>query len=344
MAALLLALATVLQVPSDPPRLTVDLASDTVLIGEPFGLRLEVGGVRGEHVVFPELPDTGAITALGPRASARRGDPVRSAEYELVAWETGDLRLPRAIVRVESDGGVRRLQVPERTVHVRSVLPAGAEPESLSWRPARKVIGPNWSVAEKVLAVLAALALVLAVIVVGRRLRRSAPSDRPVVVRTPRERALESLDALSASDLLEIGELKAFYSELSHIVRVFLAESDSLWGLDLTTAELVRMVARDGVGEYDLSVIADLLVEADLVKFARRRPTPERGRQALERSRAWVAAFHRRVPEPEPDVAARDVAAGEDASGDAAAGGAAAGDGAPDAARGDPKGEPAADD
>jgi hypothetical protein len=44
-------------------------------------------------------------------------------------------------------------------------------------------------------------------------------------------------------------------------------------------------------------LLGELLVEADLVKFARRRPSPEEAAYSLESVRRWIAEFELPVEE-----------------------------------------------
>ncbi|NIR45570.1 MAG: hypothetical protein GWN99_14230, partial [Gemmatimonadetes bacterium] len=254
------------------------------------------------RVSFPELPDTGALAALGPPRTA--GDEpagTRTAHYQLTAWQLGQLELPEAALIVNPDGAERAIPFPEVIVQVVSALPEGADADTLAWKPPADVIGGNWSLGEK----LAAAALLVALFVVGAlylRRRGAAEPVSPPPTKTPRERALEAFDGLLESGLIEAGELKGFYSGVSQVLRQFLAESDPAWGLDLTTREILAEVARDGVTAEAHARLQVLLKEADQVKFARRRPSRIRAGRALEAARDWVADFVRLEPAPEPGV------------------------------------------
>lgn len=277
------------------PTITVELIPDTVYIGDRLTLEVAVTGLEAvDELAFPSFPDTGAVTALsGPRVRTLPEGGGQSAEYTLSAWRPGDQELPAVAVRVQERGAERLLPLPSTRLHVRSTLPPQADSDTLSWKPARGVLGSNWSLLEKLLAGFLILALGAAVLYWIRRRQRLPVAPRRPAEPSPRERAIARLGALEDSDLLEAGELKAFYSELSGVLRGFLAESDVLWGLELTTSELLMAVARDGVNEGDLASLAELLVEADLVKFARRRPSRERARTVLAEGRRWVEEFAR---------------------------------------------------
>ncbi len=173
------------------------------------------------------------------------------------------------------------------------------------------MVGANWSLAEKLAAAGLALALILATLLYVRRRRAVGQPFPGIPGKSPRERALGALEILAASGLLDVGELKAFYSELSRVMREFLADSERRWGNDLTTSELLMEVAKDGVSHADMQTIADLLVEADLVKFARRRPAAGRSEMALQRARIWIESFER------PSAVAPGAAEGRGTEGEA---------------------------
>lgn len=302
MSLLFVVVALIAQVSAGDPAAAIqvqaEVSHDSVRIGEPLTLMVTVSGVVGAaDVEFPSLPDSGAITALGPPSLLPdRGG--RSARYELAAWEFGDLTLPPADVRVVTDAAELLIPLPVVSLHVVSVLPADADVDTLAWKPAADVMGPNWGTGEKLAALGLALALAVATVLYLRRRAEVQPVPLPPA-RSARAVALEALEWLEASGMIEAGELKGFFSALSHILREFLARTDGGWGLDLTTAELMALVGMDGVPENQVRSLGGLLDRADMVKFARQRPTRAQAGRALDAARHWLSSFERAVPEPE---------------------------------------------
>ncbi len=302
MNALALALAFLaVQMPDgqDAVRVAAQLTPDSARIGQRVTLTLTVSEVpAGAEVVFPELPDTGAVSALAPpaRLTGAPAAGVWRARYELAAWSLGELQLPAAEVRVLADESEQRIPIPQLTLQVISVLPA-AGLDTLTWKPPAGVVGANWSLQEKLAGAALALALLSAAAAYLRR--RSAARPVPVPeARPPRERALAAIAALEENGMVEAGEFKAFYSALSQIVRTFLAEADPNWGLDLTTLELVSAVSRDGVKPAELAALSALLGGADMAKFARWRPNAADAKRALAEARRWLEQFERVMPAP----------------------------------------------
>ncbi|MHC4234161.1 MAG: hypothetical protein ACYSUQ_03515, partial [Planctomycetota bacterium] len=121
------------------------LERDTTRVGEPLVLTVTLLGVPDNaDVVFPILPDSGHLVALGlPQAVASENPRMRTARYELVAWKDGVVELPGSNVLVTMDGTELAVPLPNLTVYVASVLPGDADPDTLAWRPAADVVGAN---------------------------------------------------------------------------------------------------------------------------------------------------------------------------------------------------------
>jgi len=308
LAVLLLSLQSVSQVPGVEVQAT--FAPDSVRIGEVLTLTVSVEGVaENAEVSFPEFPDTGVVTALGPpQLLSDTGAGVRVARYQLAAWDVGELVLPPGEIRVVTDVAELLVPLPEVYVSVVSVLPVDADTDTLAWEPPADVVGSNWSLAEQLAGAGLALALLLATLVYARRLGNTAPVPVPAGT-PPRDRALAALERLSESGLAEAGEIKGFYSALSQIVREFLADSQGRWGLDLTTPEIVAAVSSGGVDPSEMTTLGDLLIGTDLVKFARSRPSSEEAASSLTSAKNWITDFE--LPSVELELEAAEPMEGD---------------------------------
>jgi len=287
------------------------LERDSALIGEPLGLTVSLRPVPSNaEVVFPELPDSGPLIALGPARPLASDGETRSARYQLVGWETGELTVSAGDVRLQIDGTELTISIPDLVLRVVPFLPSDSSVGNIAWKPPADVVGGNWSLAEKIAGASLVLAALIGAVLYVRRRGRGAPVPQPEPI-PPRERALTGLDVLARCGLIEAGELKGFYSELSLIMRRFLAETDERWGLDLTTLQLITSVGADGIADPVVHTLEALLSEADLVKFARFRPNANEAAAALKVARTWVDGFVRTEPEPEvpadEDVSGMDV-------------------------------------
>ncbi len=106
----------------------------------------------------------------------------------------------------------------------------------------------------------------------GRHTHRTAPPPPP---RPPHELALEALEALRRRKLWQQGEVKAYYFELSRILRAYLEERYHIPALESTTGEIVEALRRKHVLKAEqLAWLQHALQLADMVKFAKAKPSP----------------------------------------------------------------------
>jgi hypothetical protein len=133
-----------------------------------------------------------------------------------------------------------------------------------------------------------------------RRLRRKparpvAVLEEPVAVpdhRSPYERAVERLAAIERARLPEQGDVAGHFELVTDTLRRYLEESRAAPALELTTSELaLALPPMLAAGRLRESAVA-LLSEADLVKFARLRPSSEAAARLLRAARSLLEDWH----------------------------------------------------
>lgn len=267
--------------------------ADTVTVGDRFQVAVRVSAPRGSRVEFPAHPDSApdaqALGAVRVRRDPARGE--HTAVYTLVAWRTGQPELPplRVVVTLP-DARVETLQVEAALPFVRSVLPAdtaGVEP-----RGPKDVLDPRRSLWPWLAA--AAAVLLLALLLHRLRRRRPAPPEAPPAPADPRALALAALERARSLGLVEAREWKEFHALTSGALRGLVAALSPRWGTELTTRELLRRMGEAGAPAEEVVRLGALLREADLVKFARARPTAEEAERHWREARAWVERFEPR--------------------------------------------------
>jgi len=217
----------------------------------------------------------------------------RVSGFELALYETGAFSTPELVVPVE---GVRpeALAVPRVGVSIRSVLAQGETEAGLAeLRPLRSLEGRwRWQPWLAGLGALAALTL-LAWLMLRRRGR--AVDAEPAL--EPHEAALKALGELRTSRLLDEGPEKLFYACLTDILKGYLGRRYSFEALGDTTDELLQALRGLELELETRIALADLLREADMVKFAAaRRPRAEL-ENAVDRG---VAIVKNTRPRPVP--------------------------------------------
>ena len=98
------------------------------------------------------------------------------------------------------------------------------------------------------------------------------------VYKTPIEKATSLLNNLEKKELWQQGEVKAYYSELTNIVRNYIEEAIEIPAMESTTSELIeglKIASKKKKMKLSQETIDNLFVvlkQADLVKFAKSKP------------------------------------------------------------------------
>ncbi|MCG8470053.1 MAG: hypothetical protein MJB57_17900, partial [Gemmatimonadetes bacterium] len=121
--------------------------------------------------------------------------------------------------------------------------------------------------------------------------------------RPAHEIALEALERLEASPLLERGDIKRYHIEVSQIVRAYLEGRYRIWALEMVTPDVVAGLRDVGIEASTRDGFQSFLEACDLVKFAKRRPSERDCRTLLETARELVHAT-KFVPPPETEAVA----------------------------------------
>jgi hypothetical protein len=147
----------------------------------------------------------------------------------------------------------------------------------------------EWVVAEQVLVgVIAGVALALLVAYLLKRRKRQPKLEPVIPPKLPWIAALEELEELRRSTLLEERRTDAYFDRVSDCVRRYLGARYGFDGLETTTDEMRGLLKRVRPPVPELATIAAFLEDCDLVKFARLVPTDRDCVEALERGERIV--------------------------------------------------------
>jgi len=284
-----------------PITFTVTATPAELLLGDRVTVELVA---RAPAELAVALPDAAALPAL----LAEEAGPVALAELEdgRRAWRrtltiepqaSGPVELPQLVMRygrASTDDGLPTLDHELATeppkLQVRSVLGEGDSPDRprditalLEVRRPR----PRWWWPALIGGGLGALAIAAAFAwVVARRLSRPAPPE------SPEAWARRVLAELAAADLPASGRMREYYYALSEIVRGFIERRYGIAAPEMTTAEFLSAVGRDGHGlpPGQADHLRGWLEACDAVKYAAYAPDRAAADEAFVTARAFVDA------------------------------------------------------
>lgn len=152
------------------------------------------------------------------------------------------------------------------------------------------------------------IAAIVAAIYFGRKYRKTGkfitmpekPQPKPWTV------ALERLENLKAKNLWENGMEKEYFTQLTDILRDYLAARFGINAMEMTSRQIMQKLADQEDVREKRGYVRKILDVADFVKFAKVRPLPADNVEAYDNAVNFVKETIEKVPEP---VAEEDEAA-----------------------------------
>ena len=267
----------------------VNIEKDSVRIGDPFRIFINVRAPRGATIEFPEtLDSTATVQSIDPRAVFSQPDSTsfsQNAVYRVAAWDIGRQPIQMSDVVVKLGDSTRSIPIVGRAVFVVSVLPADSA--SRVPKPARAIFEdpfiPWWF-----WALLAAIVATLLGLWWWWRRRKRGQGVTEIV--DPYLRALRDFDRIERLGLVDAGERTRYVALVVDVLREYIAERVAGAPLSMTSTELLAVTHRTLTLPHDR--LLRILNEADLVKFARRPVGAERARDIGREARAIVDFEH----------------------------------------------------
>lgn len=225
-----------------------------------------------------------------PDPRKAKGRIIEEIAYTISTFDTGRFEIPPLAVDYQAppDTAWRTLQTEKLEIYVASILPSEAG-------DIRDIKSPlelprDWNLIIRIgLAVVGILLLAGVGYYLWRRHQgKGLLPERKEPERPAHEAALESLRRLRESDLLATGQIKAFYVELSEIIRRYIEGRYFVAALEQTTGELMENLQAASLETEATETLRELLEISDLVKFAKYEPAAEEHERAMQLAESFI--------------------------------------------------------
>jgi hypothetical protein len=261
-------------------QLTVEAGKQTAErgLGE-VTLTLTIAGPPTLDVEPPRLGDAAAAWKEERLAATREVQDQRAVWSQVIHLKQvkrGIEPVPDVTVRFRREPEAEWIE--EKWVDIFRHVRDGAE------MPRPVPVGPSWLSRWGFVLVLAATALLvfMAWLTKRRRLRRETPLP-------PDQWALREMERIEKTLMPPQGEAETYHTQISFVVRRYLAERFGLHALQQTTVEFleaVRQVPELPAGEQAL--LTELFERCDLAKFAHAGTSPQECQRTAELARNLV--------------------------------------------------------
>ncbi|HOI33290.1 MAG TPA: hypothetical protein PLC47_11015, partial [Bacteroidales bacterium] len=144
------------------------------------------------------------------------------------------------------------------------------------------------------LGLAAIVALIIWFFVYRQRKEKALPIfQKPAI--PPYVKALDELDTLRHKKLWQNGKVKAYYSELTDIVRVYIENQFNVPAVEMTTPEILKGIKPLQINGDASRKLEHTLQLADLVKFAKMQPSALEHDLCLEGIVTFVKESHANI-------------------------------------------------
>ncbi len=277
-------------------------------IGAEFKLTLKTNVDTLSKVVFPNARNFGALEVIQsyPIDTIRKNDRYELIKkYGLTQFDSGRYLIPSIKILINNKAFLSdSIKVEVANVQVDTLKQKMYDIKDIV--KANEGIGDWW----KYLFGLLLIGGIGAFVYWYFKIRQKNTIEEEIY-KTPIEKATSLLNNLEKKELWQHGEVKAYYSELTDIVRNYIEETIEIPAMESTTSELIeglKVASQKKKMKLSKETIDNLFVvlkQADLVKFAKSKPLDfeiTEDRKKIERAIVTLDKSIPKVVEAEDDM------------------------------------------
>jgi len=269
---------------------------DSGYIGDAFTVTYSITLPDQARIEPPRFEESIPDLRLLSQSSDTRFDEERYTRIftlQVAAFDTGYQVIPSVPFKIQREGdkSFKTIHSDSMRFRILSALPkVQSLPEVYEPLPV-----PVFTLRQKIILTLLLILLILAAIgILHRRRTRILEGRNGKTLVAHFNEAEESFQALEEKGYLEKGEWKAFYLELTIILKRYIERTFYLHITDLPTAELLPVLKKE-MPDMWTDTMSDLIRYSDLVKFARLESSVEKGRQDLKLAREWCKMVEKSI-------------------------------------------------
>ena len=285
---------------SQEVNISIQSEQNEYLIGEHAVISIIASADRLISIQWPVLNDTISdglhLLRTGFVDTVRASDGIYHYQQYLIvsAYDSGSYTIPPLELMFTRHGSEAAGSVVTSPLTLSFAFP-GVDPEA-GIRDIKGPLAVPFGIIELLPWLFAAIAAILLFLLAKRHLKkrnqhREIPEHPKEVVseKQPWEAALEALEFLKRSDIINDKGIKAYYVELSGIIRNYIRDGLGIDAPEMTTRQTLKRVASlpvsDPENTDDISYVFHI---SDLVKFAKLNPDKKENEKVIDRAVRFV--------------------------------------------------------
>ncbi|MBI5020390.1 MAG: hypothetical protein HZB59_03045 [Ignavibacteriales bacterium] len=288
--------------------------SNHIMIGDWFKLHLEIEHPNNINVAIPSFPDSleGFEIIKREEPSIKRIDQrtLRVQDFIVTSFDSGMHIIPAIAVNYTRTGDTTKYFIETSPIIMNVGTVAVDTSQDI------KDVKPPLSVPitfADVLPYLLVLIGVTGIVWLARYIIRKRKRGEPLIPEAPsrpaNELAIEALRSLESEKLWQRGKLKEFHSQLTDIVRLYIERRFKILAMESTTDEILNAFGKETIKNNSKEELKEILLRADLVKFAKFQPVAEENEKSLALGFNFVEETWRERIETPKEIPVEEVAA-----------------------------------
>lgn len=306
MPLLLFLLVSIQLIGQQNPTINTTVDTTFIKIGEQVKWTVTVDVDTTAQVIFPEgqtFSPLETVEAFATDTTRKKDRLTLQKMYALTQFDSGAYKLPSQRIGINGTG----YMTDSMLINVATIPVDTLAQKMYDIKPLIQVEKSNAEIWKYVLLGLLVLLLLGGLFYWFVLQKKPLTEDEKVALLPPYDRALLELKRLENSKYLIQDEYKQYYSELTAIVRSYLEEDAHVTALESTTDQLIqKLELLKDAGELKLDddtikQFKQILQTADLVKFAKNKPSTSVAEQDRKLVEQIVVKTHDALPEPTPE-------------------------------------------
>lgn len=261
--------------------INVKTDTSTILIGDQIGLTLEVDAEKTYKVEFPHLFDS--LTPNIRIVRSIQADTLMSGthqkiihRYLITSFDSGIFEIP-SFPFILNKGNITDTLFSTPLQLTVSYPPTDTIPTIFD---IKKPLPAPYTMEDYLRIILPILLSALIIFLIikyvkqkntcrGKQAEADKPSEPAHII------ALRELDRLKEEKLWQQGLIKEYYTRLTEIIRRYIERRFHIPAMEQTSTEILQSMKPFALEEDTLKALQELLLLADMVKFARELPMPD---------------------------------------------------------------------
>lgn len=276
------------------PSIKTKIDSTNMMIGEQMKMTIELQYSDNTEVLMPKNIQLGNnIEVLNGRDSLAKiadNEFLITKEMIITSFDSGIYNIPAIPIAIKEEGK-NWDTIFSKPIQLTVISPVIDTTQTFA--PIKDIFQEALSFKEDILPIiLAASGVIILIVLVWLFVRKK--EKNPVKVSEPAIEipahiiALKALKELDSKQLWQQEQFKAYYSELSYIMRDYLENRFDINALESVTDEILRNLQPFAINKIQIEHLKNILQTADLVKFAKVQPNESEHQNMMQLSIAFV--------------------------------------------------------